>query len=210
MSVASAPAVCRVALADDHAVVRAGLRTLLAPEPTLEVVAEFDNLATTRSGVRSVQPAILLLDLTMAGTSTLPSIPELLASCPGLRIIVLTMHEDPGFAREALRLGARGYVLKDAAADELLIAVRSVLRGDTYLHPTLGARLATLADRPGDLTEREVQVLRLLAAGNTNAEIGRQLFVSLRTVESHRSQIRAKLNLETRADLSRWALEHDV
>ncbi len=208
--VASPPAVCRVALADDHPVVRAGLRTLLGSEPTLEVVAEFDDLATTRTGVRASQPAILLLDLTMAGTSTLQSIPELLASCPGLAIIVLTMQEDPGFAREALRLGARGYVLKDAAADELLIAVRSVLRGDTYLHPSLGARLVTLADRPGDLTEREVQVLRLLAAGNTNAEIGRQLFVSLRTVESHRSQIRAKLNLDTRADLSKWAMEHGV
>lgn len=208
--VASPAAVCRVALADDHPVVRAGLRTLLGSEPTLEVVAEFDDLATTRSGVRSVRPAILLLDMSMAGTSTLQSIPELLASCAGLRIIVLTMHDDPEFAREALRLGARGYVLKDAAADELVIAVRSVLRGDTYLHPSLGARLATLADRPGDLTEREVQVLRLLAAGNTNAEIGRQLFVSLRTVESHRSQIRAKLNLETRADLSRWALEHGI
>lgn len=206
----SPAAVCRVALADDHPVVRAGLRTLLKSEPTLEVVAEFDDLATTRAGVRAVKPAILLLDLAMGGTSTLQSIPDLLGSAPGLRIIVLTMQEDPGFAREALRLGAQGYVLKDAAAEELLIAVRSVLRGATYLHPSLGARLATLDDRPGDLTEREVEVLRLLAAGHTNVEIGRQLFVSLRTVESHRGQIRAKLNLETRAELNNWALEHGI
>lgn len=199
-----------MALADDHPVVRAGLRTLLEADPTLQVVAEFGDLASTRAGVRTVRPAILLLDLAMAGTSTLQSIPTLLADSPGLQIIVLTMQEDPGFAREALRLGARGYVLKEAAADELLLAVRSVQRGSTYLHPSLGARLATLDERPGGLTDREVDVLRLIAAGHTNAEIGQQLFVSLRTVESHRGQIRAKLNLETRAELSNWASEHGI
>jgi len=199
-----------MALADDHPVVRAGLRTLLEADPTLQVVAEFDDLASTRAGVRTVRPAILLLDLAMAGTSTLQSIPTLLADSPGLQIIVLTMQEDPGYAREALRLGARGYVLKEAAADELLLAVRSVQRGSTYLHPSLGARLATLDERPGGLTDREVDVLRLIAAGHTNAEIGQQLFVSLRTVESHRGQIRAKLNLQTRAELSTWATDHGI
>jgi two-component system response regulator NreC len=146
----------------------------------------------------------------MGGTSTLQSIPDLISHGGGVRIIVLTMHEDPGFAREALRLGARGYVLKDAAADELLLAVRNVQRGSTYLHPSLGARLATLDERPGGLTEREVEVLRLITAGHTNAEIGQRMFVSLRTVESHRGQIRAKLNLGTRAELSTWALEHGI
>jgi two-component system response regulator NreC len=199
-----------VALADDHPVVRAGLRALLESDPTLEVVGEFDNLASTRTGVRGLQPAILLLDLAMGGTSTLQAIPELISHGGGVRIIVLTMHEDPGFAREALRLGARGYVLKDAAADELLLAVRNVQRGSTYLHPSLGARLATLDERPGGLTEREVEVLRLITAGHTNAEIGQRMFVSLRTVESHRGQIRAKLNLGTRAELSTWALEHGI
>lgn len=199
-----------MAVADDHPVVRAGLRALLESDSTLEVVGEFDNLPSTRAGVRTTKPAILLLDLAMAGISTLQSIPDLISSGGGVRIIVLTMHDDPGFAREAFRLGAQGYVLKDAAADELLLAVRSVQRGSTYLHPSLGARLATLNERPGGLTEREVEVLRLITAGHTNAEIGQRLFVSLRTVESHRGQIRSKLNLDTRAELSSWALEHGI
>ena len=199
-----------VALADDHPVVRAGLRTLLSAEPTVEVVAEFSDLPSTQRGVREVQPAILLLDLTLSGTSALPNIPELLAARPGLKIIVLTMHEDPGFAREALRLGAQGYLLKDAAANELVTAIRAVLRGQTYLHPTIGARLATLDSPPAGLTDREVQVLGLIAAGHTNTEIARQLFVSLRTVEGHRAQLRLKLQLETRAELSAWASEHGI
>lgn len=199
-----------MALADDHPVVRAGLRTLLDGEPTIEVVAEFEDLAGARRGVRSVRPAILLLDLTMAGVSTLQAIPDLLASAPGMRIIVLTMHEDPGFAREALRLGAHGYVLKEAAAAELMLAVRSVLRGSTYLHPSVGARMAILDETPGNLTEREVEVLRLIASGHTNAEIAERLFLSLRTVETHRGQIRAKLNLESRAELSSWAHQHGL
>lgn len=211
MSVVPSPdEVQTLALADDHPVVRAGLRALLEGEPTVQVVAEFDDLAHVRRGVRAVRPAILLLDLTMAGTSTLQSIPELLASAPGMRIIVLTMHEDPGFAREALRLGASGYVLKEAAADELMLAVRSVLRGSTYLHPSVGARLATVEATPGNLTEREVEVLRLIAGGHTNTEIAERLFLSLRTVETHRGQIRAKLDLETRAELSSWAHEHGL
>lgn len=176
--VASPDTVQTVALADDHPVVRAGLRTLLDGEPTIEVVAEFEDLAGARRGVRSVRPAILLLDLTMAGVSTLQAIPDLLASAPGMRIIVLTMHEDPGFAREALRLGAHGYVLKEAAAAELMLAVRSVLRGSTYLHPSVGARMAILDETPGNLTEREVEVLRLIASGHTNAEIAERLFLS--------------------------------
>jgi len=204
------PARLTIALADDHPVVRAGLRSLLAAEPAVEVVAEFGDLPATLRGVRDVQPAILLLDLTMSGTSALQMIPDLLASRRGLEIIVLTMHEDPGFAREALRLGAKGYLLKDAAADELLIAIRNVVRGQTYLDPAIGARLATLDSPPGALSDREVQVLGLIATGHTNAEIARTLFVSLRTVEGHRAQIRTKLNLQSRAELSEWANEHSI
>jgi two-component system response regulator NreC len=120
------------------------------------------------------------------------------------------MHDDPGFAREALRLGAHGYVLKDAAANELVIAIRAVLRGQTYLHPTIGARLATLDAPPAGLTHREVQVLGLIAAGHTNTEIAQRLYVSLRTVEGHRAQLRSKLQLESRAELSAWASEHGI
>lgn len=197
-------------LADDHPVVRAGLRTLLQAQPSLKVVAEFPDLPSTVRGVPALRPDVLVLDLAMAGSSSLTAIPGLLASSPGLRLIVLTMHDEPGFAREALRLGAHGYVLKEAAADELVLAVRSVLRGTTYLQPSLGARLAK-QDRPaGDLTDREREVLRLLATGHTNAEIARELFLSLRTVESHRGQIRAKLNLGTRAQINAYAQEHGL
>ncbi len=197
-------------LADDHPVVRAGLRTLLQADPSLHVVAEFADLPSTMRGVPSLRPDVLVLDLAMAGSSSLSAIPQLLASSRGLRLIVLTMHDEPGFAREALRLGAQGYVLKEAAADELLLAVRSVLRGTTYLQPSLGARMARQDQPAGNLTDREVDVLRLLAAGHTNAEIARQLFLSLRTVETHRGQLRAKLNLESRAELNAYAHEHGL
>ncbi len=203
-------AVRTVVLADDHPVVRAGLRTLLQAEPSLEVVAEFADLPSTLRGVPSLRPDVLVLDLAMAGSSSLTAIPGLLASCPGVRLIVLTMHDEPGFAREALRLGAHGYVLKEAASDELLLAVRSVLRGSIYLQPSLGARLAKQDEPADNLTDRERDVLRLLATGHTNAEIARQLFLSLRTVESHRGQIRAKLNLETRAQINAYAHDHGL
>jgi len=199
-----------VVLADDHPVVRAGLRILLQAQPSLKVVAEFADLPSTVRGVPALRPDVLVLDLAMAGSSSLTAIPGLLASSPGLRLIVLTMHDEPGFAREALRLGAHGYVLKEAAADELVLALRSVLRGTTYLQPSLGARLAKQDQPAGNLTDREREVLRLLATGHTNAEIARELFLSLRTVESHRGQIRAKLNLETRAQINAYAQEHGL
>jgi len=199
-----------VVLADDHPVVRAGVRTLLQAQPSLKVVAEFADLPSTVRGVPTLRPDVLVLDLAMAGSSSLTAIPGLLASSPGLRLIVLTMHDEPGFAREALRLGAHGYVLKEAAADELVLAVRSVLRGTTYLQPSLGARLAKQDQPAGNLTDREREVLRLLATGHTNAEIARELFLSLRTVESHRGQIRAKLNVETRAQINAYAQEHGL
>jgi two-component system, NarL family, response regulator NreC len=199
-----------VALADDHPVVRAGLRTLLQADDSVRVVAEFEDLPGTVSGVPAVKPNALVLDLVMAGESSLDAIPGLLAGTPGLRIVVLTMQEDPGFAREALRLGASGYVLKDAAADELLLALRTIMRGATYLHPTLGAQMAVLEASTSPLTDREIQVLRLLAEGHTNAEISRRLYLSLRTVEAHRGQLRTKLGLDTRAELSTYAREHGL
>lgn len=199
-----------VALADDHPVVRAGLRSLLEADTSLTVVAEYGDVASARSGVRQQRPDILLLDLSMDGGPALRAIPDLLAVQPDLKIIVLTMHDDAGFAREALRLGALAYVLKEAAADELLLAVRSVLAGRTYLHPSLGARLAMIDETPGGLTDREVEILRLIAAGHTNVEIAQHLFLSLRTVESHRGQIRAKLNLDSRAELNHWAQAHGL
>lgn len=199
-----------MALADDHPVVRAGLRTVLESEAGVHVIAEFADLPETLRGVPVARPDVLVLDLAMDGASSLDAIPTLLGSCPGMRIIVLTMQDDPGFAREALRLGAHGYVLKEAAADELVLAVRSVVRGGTYLQPSLGARLATEERAVGGLTDREVDIVRLLAEGHTNAEIARRLFLSLRTVESHRGQIRMKLHLQTRAEINAYVRDHGL
>ena len=202
--------VLTVALADDHPVVRAGLTTLLDADDDVRVVAEFEDLSQTLRGVRAVRPDVLVLDLAMAGESSLSAVPALLDGVPGLRIVILTMQEDPGFAREALRLGASGYVLKDAAADELLLALRTVRRGSTYLHPALGAQMAVLDASISPLTDREIQVLRLLAEGHTNAEIARRLYLSLRTVETHRGQLRTKLGLRSRAELVGYAREHGL
>jgi two-component system, NarL family, response regulator NreC len=202
--------VLSVALADDHPVVRAGLRTLLEADADVRVVAEFEDLPRTLSGVPAVRPDVLVLDLAMAGRSSLSAVPALLDGAPGMRIVILTMQEDPGFAREALRLGASGYVLKDAAAEELLLALRTVRRGSTYLHPALGAQMAVLDASISPLTDREIQVLRLLAEGHTNAEIAQRLYLSLRTVETHRGQLRSKLGLQSRAELIGYAREHGL
>ncbi|GAA3783470.1 response regulator transcription factor [Streptomyces chiangmaiensis] len=203
-------------LADDHLVVRAGMRLLLAQDPALEIVAESSTVSETIDMVREHRPGILVLDLTLAGRSSLPMIPELLTASPGTRILVLTMQEDPAFARAALRSGASGYLLKEAAAEELLAAARQVAGGATYVQPALGARLAVEgvgphhAAEPEPLTERETEVLSLLALGHTNQEIAQRLYVSVRTVESFRARIRDKLGKETRAELIAAARERGL
>lgn len=199
----------RVVLADDHLVVRAGLRMLLGREPDFEVVAEAHDVASTLTAVRTFRPAVLVLDITMAGGSSLAAIPEFLAVSPDTRILLLTMHDDPAFARAALRSGAHGYLLKEAAANELLTALREVAGGRIYLEPALGARLAADGDA-GELSEREEQVLGLVAAGYTNQQIAERLYVSLRTVEAHRAHIRHKLGLDSRAALNAYAREHGL
>src|SRR5919198_2726048 len=198
-------------LADDHAVVRSGLKLLLEAEPGHEVVAEAASAEDALRYTRAHRPSVLVLDLNMPGRPSLEVIPEIRAATPQTGIVVLTMQEDPGFAREALRAGAHGYVLKEAADEELLQAVRLAAEGDTYLNPRLGARLAAEPPAPSgppdDLTEREVEVLRLIALGHTNSEIAGQLYLSVRTVESHRAHIQQKLRLSTRAELVRYALD---
>jgi two-component system, NarL family, response regulator NreC len=201
-----------VVIADDHAVVRKGLRLLLDAEPGLHVVAEAGNVPDAIRMAKAHRPAVLVLDLNMPGGSSLEAIPEIAAG--ETAIVVLTMQDDPSFARQALQAGACGFVLKEAADDELLLAVRLAADGDTYLNPRLGARLAaqpaTPQGPPDDLTEREVEVLRLIALGHTNSEIGAQLYLSTRTVETHRAHIQQKLRRSSRADLVRYALEHDL
>jgi two-component system, NarL family, response regulator NreC len=161
--------------------------------------------------VAAHRPDVLVLDLNMPGPPSLAAIPELAQQTA---IVVLTMQNDPAFARRALQDGARGYVLKEAADAELVGAVRAAAEGRTYLNPELGARLAAAppepAGPPDDLTDREVEILKLIALGHTNAEIGKQLFLSVRTIESHRAHIQQKTRRSTRAELVRYALDHGL
>jgi two-component system response regulator NreC len=202
----------RVVIADDHAVVRRGLRQLLEDEGDFEVVAEAGDIESARRYVRGHHPDVLVLDLNMPEGSSLDAVPDIRADSPDTRIVVLTMQNEPAYARQALAAGVLGYVLKDAADAELVEAVRRAARGDSYLNPRLGARVAAEPPPgpPGGLTEREVEVLRLIALGHTNAEIAKQLFLSIRTVETHRAHIQQKLGLGSRADLVGYALEHGV
>jgi len=203
-----------IVLADDHVVVRSGLRMLLESEPGLEVVAEAGDVPETLRKVGAYRPRVLILDLNMPGQPSLEAIPELLETSPETRIVVLTMQSDPGFAREALRAGVLGYVLKEAADDELVEAVRRAADDGTYLNPSLGARLAAEPAQPqgppDNLSEREAEVLGLIALGHTNNEIAERLYLSVRTVESHRAHIQQKLGLTTRAELVRYALDHGL
>jgi two-component system response regulator NreC len=202
----------RIVIADDHAVVRSGLKLLLDAEPDFEVVAEAGDVDAAQRYVRGHHPNVLVLDLNMPGSSSLEAIPVIREQSPQTQIVVLTMQEEPAFARHALGAGAIGYVLKEAADDELVQAVRLAFAGERYLNPRLGARLAAepAPGRPDDLSEREVDVLRLIALGHTNAEIATQLYLSVRTVETHRAHIQQKLGLSTRAELVRYALEHGL
>jgi two-component system, NarL family, response regulator NreC len=157
---------------------------------------------------------VLVLDLNMPGGSSLQEIPTIREQAPMTAIVVLTMQNDPSFARQALQTGALGFVLKESADDELLEAIRLAAVGENYLNPRLGARLAAQppepAGPPDDLSERELEVLRLIALGHTNAEIAEHLFLSVRTVESHRSHIQQKTRRSSRAELVRYALDHGL
>jgi two-component system response regulator NreC len=202
----------RIVLADDHVVVRSGLRMLLDSESDFQVVAEASDIESARRYVLGHHPKVLVLDLNMPGGSSLEAIPTIREQFPDTQIVVLTMQQEPAFAREALSAGALGYVLKEAADDELVEAVRRAAVGESYLNPKLGARIASepAPGPPDDLSQREVDVLRLIALGNTNAEIADQLFLSVRTVETHRSHIQQKLRLSTRAELVGYALERGL
>jgi len=203
----------RIAIADDHAVVRAGLHLLLDDEADFEVVAEADDVDTAKRAVRGHRPDVLVLDLNMPGDPSLPAIPDIVALAPEMSIVVLTMQDEPAFAREALAYGARGYVLKHAAGTELVEAIRTAVSGGTYLNPALGARLAAESSdngQPGGLSAREAEVLKLIALGHTNVEIAGKLYLSVRTIETHRAHIQNKLRLSSRAELVRYALDHDL
>src|ERR687891_793569 len=201
----------RIVLADDHAVVRSALRMLLDAEPGMEVVAEAGDLDGAIRYVRGHRPQVLILDLNMPGRASLDAIPDIAEASPETRIVVLTMQSEPAFAREAMQAGVLGYILKEAADTELVKAVRLAADGQTYLQPDLGARLAAEpAGPPDDLSGRELEILRLIALGHTNAEIAEKLVISVRTVESHRAHIQQKLRVSKRSELVRYALERGM
>ncbi len=188
---------------------------LLGASDDIEVVAEAGDVDGALRAVLGHKPDVLVLDLNMPGTlSSLDALPVLRERSERTATVVLTMQEDPEYARRALRGGALGYVLKEAADTELVEAVRRAARGETYLNPSLGAKLAATPETPpgppDNLSEREAEVLRLIALGHTNAEIGGQLFLSVRTVETHRAHVQQKLGRTTRAELVRYALDHGL
>lgn len=200
-----------VVLADDHNLIRAGLRNMLEGEADLRVIGEG---ADTASAVRLTQdrrPDVLVLDLQMPGANPARDIEGLRESAPATAIVVLTMQSDPRKARELLRAGAAGYVLKQAAERKLTEAIRIAAGGGSYIDPELGGAMAKLeADPLDDLSERERELLRLLALGHTNREIGEQLFLSVRAIEVNRAKLLEKLGIESRPDLVRFAIANGI
>ena len=206
----------RVVVVDDHAVVRSGLRLLLEAQDDIEVIGEGGNAQDAVFRARALKPDVMLLDVVMPGESGIDVVPKVLTESPETRVLVLSMQDDPSYVREAFAAGARGYVLKEAADEEVVSAIREVAGGGSYVHPALGARMvaADAAERAAaesdPLSEREREVLRLLALGHTNQEIASQLYISVRTAESHRAHIMQKLRLSTRAELVRYALSNGL
>jgi two-component system response regulator NreC len=203
-----------VVLADDHELVRDGIRMVLEAESDIEVVAQAADAESAARYVLGHRPSILILDLSMPGRPSLELMPQIAESSPETAVIVVTMQNEPAFAKQALQSGAQGFVVKQSAAAELVQAVRSVLAGETYINPSLGARMAAAPDPPpgppDDLTPREVEVLGLIALGYMNPEIADQLVLSVRTVETHRANIQRKTGLSTRAELVAYAMDNGL
>jgi two-component system response regulator NreC len=206
----------RVLIVDDHAVVRAGLKMLVDAAGDLETVGEAGTARDAIFEARSASPDVVLMDVMMPEQSGIEAIPQLLHEHPEANVLVLSMQDDPRYVREAFEAGASGYVLKEAADAELVAAIREVAGGGRYVHPELGARMvaADAAERrraeEDPLSDREREVLRLLALGHTNQEIAKELYISVRTAETHRAHIMQKLRLSSRAELVRYALQEGL
>lgn len=210
----------RVLLVDDHAVLRAGIRLLLNSQPNFEVVAEAASGVEALTLAEQTQPDLILLDLSMPGLGGLDALPILRQRAPTARILILTMHDDPQYLRKALKSGAAGYVLKKAADVELLSAIHAVLRNEVYVHPSMTRSLLEDLISPREtreeldlwkgLSDREQEVLRLVALGYTNAEIAAKLNLSIKTVETYRARGMEKLGLTNRASLVRFALRNEL
>jgi DNA-binding NarL/FixJ family response regulator len=208
--------VIRVLVVDDHAVVRSGLRLLIDAADDMETVGEAGTVREAIFEARSTNPDLILMDVVMPGESGLEGLPKLLHEHPDVKVLILSMQDDPRYLREAFAAGASGYVLKEAADSEVVTAIREVAAGGRYVHPELGARLiaaeaeAARQAEEDPLSDREREVLRLLALGYTNQEIAKQLYISVRTAETHRAHVMQKLRLGSRAELVRYAIAHGL
>ena len=199
----------RVLLADDHAILRAGVRMLLDAQPDMAVVAEAADGEEAIQRAGDTQPDVAVVDLTMPGLTGVETLERLRREVPATRLLVLTMHDDPAYARLALAAGAAGHVIKDADSSELVAAIRAVHRGRTFIQVGAEAAATAAPERTAApaLSPRERQVLELLAHGHTNREVADRLSLSVKTVETHRSRLSEKLGLHSRADLVRLAIE---
>jgi two-component system response regulator NreC len=208
----------RILIADDHAVVRSGLRALLGSDPDLEFVGEAGDGAETLRLVETLQPDLVLLDITMPPVNGIETAKQLKEKHPELLILFLTMHEDEALLHEALRAGGAGYVIKRAEETVILQAIHTVREGDLYVHPSMARallqRTMTSEQRRGapvdPLTPRELDVLRLLARGNTNRQVSDLLAISVRTVENHRANLMSKIGIASRVELVSYAEEHEL
>ncbi|MGE5237069.1 MAG: response regulator [Acidobacteriota bacterium] len=208
----------RVLIADDHGVLRGGLRALLNGEPDFEVVTEASDGDSAITLAERFRPDIVLLDMSMPGPGGVEVTRRLKERLPSVRVLILTVHEDPGLLRETLRAEASGFVVKRAAESELISALRAVSRGDMYIHPAMTRTLAAQSgetvrvggSKIGTLTPRELEVLRLVAAGHTNKQVAGKLGIGVRTVETHRANLMDKLGVGSRVELVRFAIEHKL
>lgn len=208
----------RIVLADDHAVLRAGLKALLEAQPDMQVVGEAGDGAQVVQVALARRPDVILLDINMPGVNGLEALARLRQSAPASRVLVLTMHDDQSYLRQVLAAGGAGYVLKQAADQELLTAIRTVHAGGSFLHPAHALALLQQPQQAGiaeqselaQLSEREREVLRLIAFGHSNKEIADMLFLSVKTVETYKARLMEKLDLKTRASLVRFAMKHGL
>jgi two-component system, NarL family, response regulator NreC len=206
----------RVLIVDDHAVLRSGLHLLLDAEPDIEVVGEAGNVKDAIFEARAQKPDVVLMDVVMPEQSGIEGVPLVLKEAPDTKVLVLSMQDDPRYVHEAFAAGAVGYILKEAVDAEVVGAIHQVAAGEHYVHPALGARLvaaeveAKAREDSDPLSDREREVMRLLALGHTNQEIAKMLYISVRTAETHRAHIMQKLRLSTRAELVRYAIDQGL
>ena len=198
----------RVLLVDDHPLVREGLKARLNAVPGLEVVGEAGNATEAFAVVGQAQPDLVLMDIGMKDVNGIELTAELLASHPKLHVLMLSMYDNPEYVNRAMQAGARGYVLKDAPSDEIVSAIEAITAGQTYLSAAISGRLLRSQTPRPMLSLRESQILAALGKGHASRQIAQDLDLSVRTVETHRQNIRRKLNLEGQAELIKYAVEH--